>query len=124
MVVDTVTNTQHTMVHTLCINVAWCCDELVSCVLRHFAMSTLLHCLMPTVRPFPLLAGRVPQLPRLPRWPPIPHGPRTPLPHRLLHVVSYVAICKRLILLIFFQVKNKPSEPIGAMLLFLRTVLS
>jgi hypothetical protein len=53
-------------------------------VLRHFLLSILLHCLMPTVRPFPLLASRVPYLPRLPRWPPLPQGPRTPPLHRPL----------------------------------------
>jgi hypothetical protein len=58
--VDVVTNPQRTMIHTLlCINVAWCCGEPVPYVLRHFVLSILLHCLMPTVRPFPLLAGRV-----------------------------------------------------------------
>jgi hypothetical protein len=86
MVVDVVINAQCTMIHTLCINVAWCCGEFVSYVLRHFAMSTLLHCPMPTVRPFPLLAGQVPQLPR---WPPFPQGPHTPPPHRPLQVLFY-----------------------------------
>ncbi len=87
MVVDVVINAQRTMIHTLCINVAWCCGEPVSYVLRHFVISTFLHCPKPTVRPFPLLAGRVPRLPRLPRWPPFPQGPRTPPPHRPLHEV-------------------------------------
>jgi hypothetical protein len=87
MVADVVINAQCTMIHTLCINVAWCCGEPVSCVLRHFAMSTLLHCLKPTVRHFPLLAGRVPRLLWLPRWCPFPQGPRTPPPHSPLQDV-------------------------------------
>jgi hypothetical protein len=60
MVVEAVINTQCTMIRTLCINVAWCCDEPVFHILRHLVMSILLHCLMPTARLFPLLAGRVP----------------------------------------------------------------
>jgi hypothetical protein len=60
MVVDVILNAQCTMINTLCINVAWGCYEPVSSFLRHFVTSTLLHCSMPTVRPFPLLAGWVP----------------------------------------------------------------
>jgi hypothetical protein len=60
MVVYVVINAQCTMIHTLCINVDWCCDEPVSYVLRHFVMSILLNCPMPTARPFPLLACLVP----------------------------------------------------------------
>jgi hypothetical protein len=60
MVVDVVINAKCTMIHALCINVAWCCGEPVSYVLRYFVMSILLHCLMPTARLFPLLVGRVP----------------------------------------------------------------
>ncbi len=86
MVVNVVINAQRTMIHTLSINVAWCCGKPVSCVLRHFATSTLLHCPMPTVRPFPLLAGRVPRLPWLPRWPPFPQGPHTLPLHRPLQL--------------------------------------
>ncbi len=82
-----VINAQPTMIRTLCINMAWCCGEPIPCVLRHFVLSILLHCPIPTVRSFPLLAGRVPRLPRLPRWPPFPQGPRTPPPHRPLHLL-------------------------------------
>ncbi len=78
MVVDVAIITQCTMTLTLCISVAWCCDEPVSCILRHPAMSILLHCLMPTGRFSPLLAG---QVPRLPRWLPFPQDPHTPPPH-------------------------------------------
>jgi hypothetical protein len=61
MVLDVEINAQCTMIHTLCINVAWCCGEPISYVLRHFVTSILLHCLMPTARLFPLLlAGWVP----------------------------------------------------------------
>ncbi len=49
-----------------------------------FCMSILLHCPMPTVPPFPLLAGRVPQLLRLPRWLPFPRVHAHPL-----HTVHY-----------------------------------
>ncbi len=45
MVVGAAIITQCTMTLTLCINVAWCCDEPVSYVLRHPALSILLHCL-------------------------------------------------------------------------------
>jgi hypothetical protein len=81
MVVGVVIITQCTITLTLCINVAWCCGEPVSCVLRHPAMSVLLHCLMLTARLFPVIAGRVP---RLPRWLPFPQDPHTPPPHRPL----------------------------------------
>jgi hypothetical protein len=82
MVVSVAIITQCTMTLTLCINVAWCCDEPVSCVLRHPAMS-ILHCLMPTARLFLLLAGGAP---RLPRWLPFPQDPHTPPPHRPLQL--------------------------------------
>jgi hypothetical protein len=78
MVVGVVINTQYRMTLTLCKNVAWCRDEPVFCVLRHPATSTLLHCLMPTARFFPLLAGWVP---RFLRWLPLPQDPHTPPPH-------------------------------------------
>jgi hypothetical protein len=81
MVVDVVIITQCTMTLTLCIYVAWRCDEPISCVLRHPATSILLHCLMPTARLFPLLAVRAPQLPR--RLP-YPQDLHTPPPHRPL----------------------------------------
>jgi hypothetical protein len=84
MVVDVVINAQCTMIHTLCINVAWCCGERVSCVLRHSEMSILLRCLVPTARLFPLLAGRVPWIPRLP----FPKGPHTSPPHLPLQLES------------------------------------
>jgi hypothetical protein len=60
MVIDVVIDAKCTMIPTLCINVAWCCDKPVSYVLRHFVTSILLHCPMPTARIFPLQAGRVP----------------------------------------------------------------
>jgi hypothetical protein len=90
MVVGAVINAQCTMIRTLCINVAWCCGEPVSKLLRHFVMSILLHCPMPTVCPFPLLAGWVPRLPWLPRWLPFPQGPRTPSPHLPLQLYIYI----------------------------------
>jgi hypothetical protein len=93
MVVGAAIITQCTMTLTLCINVAWCCDEPVSCVLRHPAMSILIHCLMPTARLFPLLAGRVPRLPRLL---PFPQDPHTPPPHRPLHYGSIHLQSKKL----------------------------
>jgi hypothetical protein len=74
MVVGVIITTQCTMTLTLCINMAWCCDEPVSCILRHPVMSILLHCPIPTARLFPLLAGRVPWLPR---WLLLPQGPHT-----------------------------------------------
>jgi hypothetical protein len=65
------------MIHTLCINVAWCCDEPISRAFWHLVTSNLLHCLMPTARSFPRLVGQVPQLAQLPRWPHFPQGPAT-----------------------------------------------
>ncbi len=66
------------MTLTLCINVYCWCDEPVSCVFSHLATSILLHCLKPTARLFPLLAGRSP---RLPRWLPFPQDPHITPPH-------------------------------------------
>jgi hypothetical protein len=60
MVVGGIVNAQRTMLHTLCINMAWCCGEPVSYLLGHFVTSILHHCLMPTARPFPLLVDRAP----------------------------------------------------------------
>jgi hypothetical protein len=75
-------------IHTLCINMAWCCDEPVSLAFWHLVTSNLLHCLMPTARSFLRLAGQVPQLPRHPRWPHFPQGPCTPPSHRPLQPQS------------------------------------
>ncbi len=66
------------MIHTLCINVAWCCDEPVSCALRHFVTSNLLHCLMPTVCFCP--AWRARPL----NFPSFQDGPLFPRVHALL----------------------------------------
>ncbi len=56
-----VIDAQCTMIHTLCINVAWCCGEPVSYVMRHFVPSILLHCLTPTA-------------PLSPSWRAVPFG--------------------------------------------------
>jgi hypothetical protein len=35
MIIYLVIDAHHTMIRTLCINVAWCCGEPVSCALKH-----------------------------------------------------------------------------------------
>ncbi len=67
------------MTLTLRINVAWCCDEPVSCVLRHPAISILLYCLMPTARLFPPPGGPGPPASKMaPISPGSTHTPSTP----------------------------------------------
>ncbi len=73
-------------IHTLCTNMAWCCEEPVSRAFWHLVTSNLIHSLMPTARSFLRLAGRVPHLPQHPRWPHFRQGPLTPPSHRPLHM--------------------------------------
>jgi hypothetical protein len=95
MVVDVVVNIQCTMIRTLCINMAWCCGEPVSYVLRHPVMSILLHCLMPTARLFPSWRAGSPDSPGFQDGFPFP-GVHTCLLHTIRYTIDVLAalVCK------------------------------
>jgi hypothetical protein len=93
MVIDIVNSAQHTMIRTLFINVAWCCDEPFSYVAKHLLTSILLHCLMLTARPFPLLAGRALWLPQSVGRLPFPQGPHTTPPYCPLQYCFMYYLC-------------------------------
>jgi hypothetical protein len=73
------------MIHTLCINVAWCCDEPASCVHRHFQClpSSTVQCQLSNLSPS-WRAGS-------PDSPSFQDGSHFPRVHaHLLHTVCYM----------------------------------